>query len=26
LLTDDEGSDTNLALNVVYKEIFQNVH
>jgi len=25
-LTDDEGSDTNLTSNVVYKEVFQNVH
>jgi len=26
LLTDDKGSDTNLTSNIVYKEVFQNVH
>jgi len=26
LLTDDEGSNINLTFNVVYKEVFQNVH
>jgi len=26
LLTDDKGSDNNLTSNIVYKEVFQNVH